>query len=79
MRKRIRLSGVGIQKRMREAARWYGRPGAAILRQRPAFVPLIRASTRSVLAYRAAFPPHLRTTSVDLLEKLRHAGGFPPI
>lgn len=56
MRKRIRLSGVGIQKRMREAACWRRRPGAAILRQRPAFVPLIRASTRSVLAYRAAFP-----------------------
>lgn len=57
MRKRIRLSGVGIQKRMREAACWRRRPGAAILRQRPAFVPLIRASTRSVLAYRAASPP----------------------
>ena len=56
MRKRIRLSGVGIQKRMREAACWRRRPGAAILRQRPAFVPLIRASTRSVLVYRAAFP-----------------------
>lgn len=27
----------------------------------------------------SGFPPHLRNTSVDLLEKLRHAGGFPPI
>ena len=77
MWKRKRLSGVGIQKRMREAARWRRWPGVAILRQRPAFVPLIRASTRSVLVYRAA-SPHLRNTSVDLLEKLRHAGGFPP-